>query len=182
MGSLAWTLLRLPVTRHQRSVRVCSRHRLTIDTCLHVFKGPDDFNGCGYFLVRLHAVTVEEYVLASALSEVVFCIEEWSIALGHRLVFLSVTFMTMHLFQFLPVRRSMMSFSSASKVLHVPTSASSREWGPMALTLPTSLASDCSYMSRYTVQMDGGIAYNLPAHTQGTYCKTCAGVFLHELF
>ena len=49
-------------------------------------------------------------------SEVVFCIDEWSIALSHRWVFLSVTFMTTHLVQFLPVRRSITSFSFASQV------------------------------------------------------------------
>ena len=75
-------------------------------------------------------------------SEVVFCIDEWSIALGHRWVFLSVTFMTIHLFQFLPVRRSMTSFSFASQVLHGSTSTSSREWGLVAMSLPNSLASD----------------------------------------
>ena len=48
------------------------------------------------------------------------------------------------------------------------TATSSREWGPVAT------ASECSYMSRYMVQMVGGIAYNLAAHAQGTCCKTCA--------
>merc|ERR1712013_135716 len=44
---------------------------------LHVFKGPDDFNGYGYFYVRLYwtgfglpANIVEEYVLLSALLHV----------------------------------------------------------------------------------------------------------------
>ena len=54
------------------------------------------------------------------------------------------------------------------------TATSSREWGPMTTTLPTSLASECSYMSRCMVQMVGGIACNLAAHAQGTCCKTCA--------
>ena len=54
------------------------------------------------------------------------------------------------------------------------TATSSREWGPVATKLPTSLASECSYMSRYMVQMVGGIAYNLAAHAQGTCCKTRA--------
>ena len=35
--------------------------------------------------------------------------------------------------------------------VHVSTSVSSRDWGPVAMTLPNSLASDCSYM----LQMDG---------------------------
>ena len=50
------------------------------------------------------------------------------------------------------------------------TATSSREWGPVATKLPTSLASECSYMSRYI----GGIAYNLAAYAQGTCCKTRA--------
>merc|ERR1719387_2980866 len=44
---------------------------------LHVFKGPDDFNGYGYFYVRLYwtgfglpANIVEEYILLSALLHV----------------------------------------------------------------------------------------------------------------
>ena len=68
---------------------------------LHMFKGPDDFNGYGYFHVCLYctglgfqANIVEEYVLLSALlhifarlnsrSEVVFWIEEWSIEFGYH--------------------------------------------------------------------------------------------------
>ena len=68
---------------------------------LHLFKGPDDFNGYGYFHVRLYctglgfqANILEEYVLLSALlhifarlnsrSEVVFWIEEWSFEFGYH--------------------------------------------------------------------------------------------------
>ena len=36
-------------------------------------------------------------------------------------------------------------------LLHVSISVSSRDWGPVAMTLPNSLASDCSHM----LQMDG---------------------------
>ena len=42
------------------------------------------------------------------------------------------------------------------------------------MTPPTNLASDCSYMSRNMVQMDGGITYSLAVRTQVTCCKTCA--------
>merc|ERR1712008_220409 len=45
---------------------------------LHVFKGPDDFNGYGYFYVRLYwtgfglpANIVEEYILLSAVLHVI---------------------------------------------------------------------------------------------------------------
>ena len=41
------------------------------------------------------------------------------------------------------------------------------------MTPPTSLASDCTHMSRNMVQMGGGIAYNVAARTQDTCCKTC---------
>ena len=70
---------------------------------LHVFKGPDDFNGYGYFYVRLYwtgiglqANIVEEYVLLSAFvahlrgfeanvgSEVVFWVDERPAELGHH--------------------------------------------------------------------------------------------------
>ena len=51
--------------------------------------------------------------------------------------------MTMHLFQFLPVGRIMTSFSFAARF--------DFEW----MTPPVSLGSDCSYMSRHVVQMDG---------------------------
>ena len=46
--------------------------------------------------------------------------------------------------------------------------------GPVAMTPPTNLASDCSYMSRNMVQMDGGITYSLAVRTQVTCYKTCA--------
>lgn len=60
------------------------------------------------------------------------------------------------------------------QVLHGSTSTSGWEWGPVAMTPPTSLGSDCSYMWRNMVQTDGGIAYTVAAHTQDTCCKTCA--------
>merc|ERR1719453_2091932 len=54
---------------------------------LHVFLGPDDFNGYGYFYVRLYftgfgfnANIVEEYVLLSAIMHVVIALKRtWDI-------------------------------------------------------------------------------------------------------
>ena len=43
-----------------------------------------------------------------------------------------------------------------------------------SMTAPTSLASDCSYMSRNMVILDGGIAYNVAARTEDACCKTCS--------
>ena len=105
-------------------------------------------------------------------SEVVFCIDEWSIALGHRWVFLSVTFMTTHLFQFLPVRRSMTSFSFASQVLHGSTSTSSRERGPVAMTPPASLGSDCLYMSRNMMQMDWPLSLRIKKCSASAFTRS----------
>jgi len=87
---------------------------------LHVFKGPDDFNGYGYFYVRLYwtgfglpANIVEEYILLSILLHVVAGIKRtWDTSLNlfrmgdKRVLDLAVTglilltFMTIHLFQF----------------------------------------------------------------------------------
>jgi len=87
---------------------------------LHVFKGPDDFNGYGYFYVRLYwtgfglpANIVEEYILLSVLLHVFVGLKRtWDISLGRlKTSGLSVlnlamtgimllTFMTVHLFQF----------------------------------------------------------------------------------
>ena len=50
------------------------------------------------------------------------------------------------------------------------------ERGPVAMTPPTSLGSDCSYMLRNIVSTDGGIAYRVASHTQGTCRETCAAV------
>ena len=58
-------------------------------------------------------------------------------------------------------------------VLHVSISTSSWEWGPVTSTPPTSLGSDCSYMWRNVVQTDGGIAYSVAAHTQGSRFLRC---------
>eukprot|EP00429_Kryptoperidinium_foliaceum_P092320 CAMPEP_0176200698 /NCGR_PEP_ID=MMETSP0121_2-20121125/9192_1 /TAXON_ID=160619 /ORGANISM="Kryptoperidinium foliaceum, Strain CCMP 1326" /LENGTH=453 /DNA_ID=CAMNT_0017539567 /DNA_START=13 /DNA_END=1374 /DNA_ORIENTATION=- len=87
---------------------------------LHVFKGPDDFNGYGYFYVRLYwtgfglpANIVEEYILLSVLLHVFVGLKRtWDMKLalvktqgvnalnlaGTGLMLL--TFMTIHLFQF----------------------------------------------------------------------------------
>lgn len=86
---------------------------------LHVFMGPDDFNGYGYFYVRLYwtgfglpANIVEEYILLSAMLHIfVGLIKTWSkrpngvcdifpkMNLGISGIILG-TFMTIHLFQF----------------------------------------------------------------------------------
>merc|ERR1719198_317539 len=87
---------------------------------LHVFRGPDDFNGYGYFYVRLYwtgfglpANIVEEYILLSVLLHVFVGLERtWDgkLALvknqGINVLNLAIsglmllTFMTIHLFQF----------------------------------------------------------------------------------
>jgi hypothetical protein len=87
---------------------------------LHVFKGPDDFNGYGYFYVRLYwtgfglpANIVEEYVLLSILLHVAVGLKRtWDQKLamvktsGLSVLNLAITglmlmtFMTIHLFQF----------------------------------------------------------------------------------
>ncbi|CAE8717849.1 unnamed protein product [Polarella glacialis] len=87
---------------------------------LHVFKGPDDFNGYGYFYVRLYwtgfglpANIVEEYILLSVLLHVFVGLKRtWDMKLalvksqGINVLNLAIsglmllTFMTIHLFQF----------------------------------------------------------------------------------
>jgi len=85
---------------------------------LHVFAGPDDFNGYGYFYVRLYwtgfglpANIVEEYILLAVLLHVFVALKRtWDINLGYSIgsgkLNLAVTgialltFMTVHLFQF----------------------------------------------------------------------------------
>jgi len=85
---------------------------------LHVFLGPDDFNGYGYFYVRLYwtgfglsANIVEEYVLLAALLHVFVALKRtWDISINYavssgkmNLAISGVallTFMTIHLFQF----------------------------------------------------------------------------------
>jgi len=83
---------------------------------LHVFLGPNDFNGYGYFYVRLYwpfdfANLVEIYVLLAAMLHVVVAVKRtWEISLksavdsGKMNLAISgvmlLTFMTIHLFQF----------------------------------------------------------------------------------
>merc|ERR1712048_1312717 len=85
---------------------------------LHVLLGPDDFNGYGYFYVRLywtgfgfHANIVEEYVLLCALLHVAVAVKRtWDISINYtiasgklNLAFSGIAlliFMTIHLFQF----------------------------------------------------------------------------------
>lgn len=85
---------------------------------LHVFLGPDDFNGYGYFYVRLywtgfgfHANIVEEYVLLCALLHVAVALKRtWDISINYTIAsgklnlamsgIALLTFMTIHLFQF----------------------------------------------------------------------------------
>merc|ERR1719223_1248665 len=85
---------------------------------LHVFLGPDDFNGYGYFYVRLYwtgfglpANIVEEYIALSVLLHVLAALKrtyDMKLKLGVRSGALNLaitglallTFMTIHLFQF----------------------------------------------------------------------------------
>jgi hypothetical protein len=85
---------------------------------LHVFLGPDDFNGYGYFYVRLywtgfgfHANVVEEYILLAAMMHVSIALKRtWEISMRSaintgkmNLAFSGVTlltFMMIHLYQF----------------------------------------------------------------------------------
>merc|ERR1719357_171361 len=87
---------------------------------LHIFKGPDDFNGYGYFYVRLYwtgfglpANIVEEYILLGALLHIMVGLKRtWDMKLalvktqGVAALNLAIsglmllTFMTIHLFQF----------------------------------------------------------------------------------
>jgi hypothetical protein len=85
---------------------------------LHVFLGPDDFNGYGYFYVRLYftgfgfnANIVEEYVLLSAIMHVAIALKRtWDITTGYAVSsgkwnlaitgILLLIYMTIHLFQF----------------------------------------------------------------------------------
>merc|ERR1711972_463409 len=85
---------------------------------LHVFLGPDDFNGYGYFYVRLYwtgfgapANIVEEYVLLSAMLHVCVALKRtWDISINYTIAsgkmnlaisgVALLTFMTIHLFQF----------------------------------------------------------------------------------
>merc|ERR1719245_783929 len=85
---------------------------------LHVFLGPDDFNGYGYFYVRLYwtgfglqANIVEEYVLLCALLHICVALKRtWDISLSYSISsgklnlaisgITLLTFMTIHLFQY----------------------------------------------------------------------------------
>merc|ERR1711972_565809 len=85
---------------------------------LHVFLGPDDFNGYGYFYVRLywtgfgfHANIVEEYVLLCALLHVAVALNRtWDISINYTIAsgklnlaisgVSLLTFMCIHLFQY----------------------------------------------------------------------------------
>merc|ERR1712226_909558 len=85
---------------------------------LHVFLGPDDFNGYGYFYVRLYptgfglpANIVEEYVLLAALLHIFVGLKRtWDISINYTVAsgklnlaisgIALLTFMTIHLFQF----------------------------------------------------------------------------------
>merc|ERR1712046_224203 len=85
---------------------------------LHVFLGPDDFNGYGYFYVRLYpsgfglpANIVEEYVLLAAIMHVAIALKRtWDISINYTIAsgkmslaisgVCLLTFMTIHLFQF----------------------------------------------------------------------------------
>ena len=90
---------------------------------------------CAVVCVAAHLHGFEE----DSRSEVVFCIDEWSTAFSHH------------------------GLDVAH--VHVSTSASSREWRPVAMTLPNSLASDCSYMSRYMVHARRDCVQSCGSHT-----------------
>ena len=70
----------------------------------------------------------------------------WDQELSSGLMLL--TFMTVHLFQF----RFADVVDAKTSVKESPLAA---QGTALAMTLPTSLASDCSYMSRNMVQIDG---------------------------
>merc|ERR1712226_1066834 len=85
---------------------------------LHVFLGPDDFNGYGYFYVRLYwtgfgfqANIVEEYILLAALLHIVVALKRtWDISINYTVAsgklnlaisgITLLTFMGIHLFQY----------------------------------------------------------------------------------
>merc|ERR1712232_1501612 len=85
---------------------------------LHVFLGPNDFNGYGYFYVRLYwtgfgfsANIVEEYILLAALLHVFVALKRtWDISINYTIAsrklnlaisgITLLTFMSIHLFQF----------------------------------------------------------------------------------
>merc|ERR1712190_458545 len=85
---------------------------------LEVYNGPDDFNGYGYFYVRLYgsgfgleANIVEEYVLLCALLHVGVALKRtWDISLSYSIAsgklnlaisgLTLLTFMSIHLFQY----------------------------------------------------------------------------------
>merc|ERR1711972_907283 len=85
---------------------------------LNVFGGPEDFNGYGYFYVRLYwtgfgfqANIVEEYILLAALLHIVVALKRtWDISINYTIAsgklnlaisgITLLTFMCIHLFQF----------------------------------------------------------------------------------
>merc|ERR1712226_1754319 len=85
---------------------------------LHVFLGPDDFNGYGYFYVRLYwtgfgfsANIVEEYILLAAILHVAVALKRtWDISINYTIAsgklnlalsgITLLTFMMIHLYQF----------------------------------------------------------------------------------
>merc|ERR1711920_374038 len=85
---------------------------------LHVFLGPDDFNGYGYFYVRLYwtgfgfsANIVEEYILLAAILHVAVALKRtWEISINYTIAsgklnlalsgVMLLTFMMIHLYQF----------------------------------------------------------------------------------
>merc|ERR1711920_62307 len=85
---------------------------------LHVFLGPDDFNGYGHFYVRLYwtgfgfsANIVEEYILLAAILHVTVALKRtWDISINYTIAsgkvnlaisgLLLLTFMCIHLIQF----------------------------------------------------------------------------------
>jgi len=127
---------------------------------LHVFLGPDDFNGYGYFYVRLYwtgfglpANVVEEYILLSALLHVFVglkrtwnklgtlkgkscCgkIAELNLAISGVML---LTFMTIHLFQF--------RFGDTTSYFIRPPPYLINIWGIMTLSLFWCTKLQCPY-------------------------------------
>merc|ERR1712045_940305 len=106
---------------------------------LHVFMGPDDFNGYGYFYVRLYwtgfglpANIVEEYILLAVLLHVFVALKRtWDISLSSPLSsgklnlaitgLALLTFMTVHLFQFRFVETQPFTLCSPAYLVNLET-------------------------------------------------------------
>merc|ERR1711865_607161 len=129
---------------------------------LHVFLGPDDFNGYGYFYVRLYwtgfglpANIVEEYILLSALLHVFVALKRtWDLKLKMGIAsgqlnlaisgVLLLTFMTIHLFQF--------RFGETQPYNIRPPPYLINIWGILALNLFWCTKEQCPYAPTVAVR------------------------------